>query len=632
MQKRLILPLVLVAVTLALFLQTASHDFINFDDPGYVTANPVVKGGLSVANIAWAFTATVMSNWHPLTWLSHMLDVQLFGLNPAGHHLMSVFVHATAAVILFQLLAEVTGAVWQSFFVALLFSIHPLHVESVAWVAERKDVLSAALGFLALLCYARYGKNRGTRWYFFALLAFALGLMAKPMLVTIPLVMLLLDWWPLSRYGSVDGRELVLDGKVRTLPRLVTEKIPFFVLSGLSCVITIYGQHHGGAMATLDRVPLWSRVENALVAYVKYLGLMFWPHDLGILYPFPKVLSHLQAIAAFFCLVTISFLVVRYRRRFPYLVTGWLWHIITLLPVIGLLQVGGQSMADRYTYIPLIGPFIICCWLTPELLQRWPHRKAVLGVIAGVALGSLGAATWHQIGYWKNDLTLYRHTLAVTTDNYLILNNYGTALDARGDHAGAYTYFQEALKANPASAMAHNNLGSLLLVWGQPEDAARHFQKALTLSANNLLATQGLGRALVALGRYEEAARQFETALSVDPSLLLAHENLALIAYRAGNGELAQIHYQAALNAEPGSPKVAIDIGIALSKDGMTEPALYFFNDAVRISPESVEAHFNKGVLLAQLKRREEAAAEFSRVLQLDPATEAARHWLARLR
>jgi len=469
--NKILLGIALVVITLVVFLQTATHQFISFDDPGYVTANPAVKGGLSAAGVAWAFTSTAMSNWHPLTWLSHMLDVQLFGLDPRWHHLTSVFLHAAAVFLLFQLLAGITGAVWQSFFVAVLFAIHPLHVESVAWVAERKDVLSCLFGLLALLSYVRYVKSPGYRWYLVSLLLFVAALLSKPMLVTLPVVMLLLDYWPLDRYaGETDG-DGSLARRLAPFLRLVREKIPFFLFSALSSVVTVYGQQKGGAMATLDKVPVFARIENALIAWVKYIWLMFWPRDLAILYPFPKHLVLWQAALAGVVLVLISAAVLRYRHRFPYLVTGWFWYLVTTLPVIGLIQVGGQSLADRYTYIPLIGLFIICCWLLPDLMEGWQHRQVVLAVLAPLVFCLLTAVTWHQLGYWKDDLTLYRQTLAVTKDNYLILNNYGIALDAKGDHAGAYRYFKEAIEVNPRSAMAYSNLGALSVRWGKLDEA-----------------------------------------------------------------------------------------------------------------------------------------------------------------
>lgn len=628
-----LLGMVLVVVTLAVFLQTTTHQFINFDDPGYITANPAVKGGLSAAGVVWAFTSTAMSNWHPLTWLSHMLDVQLFGLEPRWHHLTSVLLHAAAVFLLFQLLAGITGALWQSFFVALLFAIHPLHVESVAWVAERKDVLSCLFGLLALLSYVRYVKSSEYRWYLVSLLLFVAALMSKPMLVTLPVVMLLLDYWPLARYGREEDAngDGMLSRRVPFLS-LVREKIPFFLLSAASSVITVYGQQKGGAMATLDKVPVFARVENALIAWIKYIALMFWPQDLAILYPFPKHLVLWQAALAAVALVLISTVVLRCRVRFPYIVTGWFWYLVTTLPVIGLIQVGGQSLADRYTYIPLIGLFIICCWLLPDLMQGWQHCQVVLAVLAPLVFCILATVTWHQLGYWKDDFSLFRHTLEVTSDNYLILNNYGIALDARGDHAEAYGYFADAVRVNPSSAMAYSNMGTLDLGWGKLDAAVQNYTKALEINPNHLQARAGMGKTLATMGRFDEAIWQYQQALKIDPSFATAHQKLALLLMKLGKNTEAQSHYMTALQLEPNSPKAALDMGIAMAQEGKMVEALGYFDDALRIAPASVEAHFNRGLAFVRLNRKDEAAAEFGRVLDLRPGSPEAQHWLDMLR
>jgi tetratricopeptide (TPR) repeat protein len=625
MRNKILLSFVLIIVTIGVFFQTTNHQFINFDDPGYVTKNPVVKGGLTAAGVAWAFTSTAMSNWHPVTWLSHMLDVQMFGLDPAGHHLVSVLLHALAALLLFLLLENLTGAVWPSIAVAALFALHPLHVESVAWVAERKDVLSCMFWLLTLILYAGHVKRGGYRFYLLSLLTFVIGLMTKPMLVTLPLVMLLMDFWPLNRMtgeGPHKGRFLAL----------FKEKAPFFLFSGLSAVITIYGQHKGGAMATLDKVPFFARIENALISYVKYIVLMVWPHDLAILYPFPKVVPLWQAVGSGIILVAISVVVIRYRSRFPYLVTGWFWYLFTLLPVIGLVQVGGQALADRYTYIPLTGLFIAICWLLSDVTRGWRRREAILSILSALVISLLTAVTWRQIGYWKDDLTLYRHTLAVTSDNYLILNNFGIALDESGDLAGAYGMFQETLRINPRSATAYNNLGALFVRWGNYPAAVESYSRAIEINPGYAFARSGMGKALAGLGRVAEAIREYEEALRNDPGMAETHQNLAILMMKSGRRDEAMVHFDAALRLDPASAKAPINMGAELAKGGKIEESLEYFNLAVSIDPNSVEAHFNRGVALAKLGRIDEAMAEFSRVLELKPDTYAARNWLERLR
>lgn len=538
MRTKLLLSVILVTVTLAVFMQTADHQFINYDDPGYVTANSVVKGGLTAAGFAWAFTTTAMSNWHPLTWLSHMADVQMFGLAPAGHHLSSVVMHTMAALFLFLLLARITGALWQSFAVAVLFALHPLHVESVAWVAERKDVLSTIFWMLTILFYARLVKKPGYTWYFCALFSFIAGLMTKPMLVTLPLVMLLLDYWPLNRFAcnQVGRDDLTLTGRFIFPLTLLKEKIPFFLLSVVSAFITIYCQQTGGSIASLDKVPVALRIENALVVYIKYICLMIWPHDLAILYPFPGSPPIWQGIGAGCLLVAITSIVIRLRQRYPYLITGWFWYLITLLPVIGLVQVGSQALADRYTYIPLIGLFILCCWLIPDLLRDLRQRQVILGVLAGVVIVSLTSVTWRQIGYWKDNLSLYRHTLAVTTGNYLILNNYGAALEEQGILEESIAMFRLALSIKPDHAEALYNLGRLYLSdLNRPQEALPLFARAIAVKPDYMDSYVNLGAAYNNLGRYHEAVVLLQRANKIAADRADSHNNLAIAYTRLGN-------------------------------------------------------------------------------------------------
>ena len=621
--------LLLIAVTLAVYVQTANHQFINFDDTIYVTDNPHVKGGITGANIAWAFTAITASNWHPLTWISHMTDVRLFGLNPRGHHLTSVAMHAAAALLLFLLLVQITAAPWQSLFVAALFALHPLHVESVAWVAERKDVLSCLFWLLTLMLYARYVRQPGTGRYLAALACFAVGLTAKPMLVTLPVVLLLLDYWPLNRFRAEQNP----DGSSvwTSVTKLAKEKIPFFLLSAFSAAITIYAQHHGGAMKNLDAVPAGLRIGNSMVAYAQYLIKMVWPQDLALLYPIPASIPTWQILVSALLLFSATAATIRYQRSYPYLLAGWLWFLVTLLPVIGLIQVGGQSMADRYTYIPLTGIFIIVAWGANDLLRGRRHRQATLVILAGVVICGLTAATWRQIGYWQDSITLYSHTLAVTSGNYLILNNYGIALAEQGKLDAAIMQYQEALRVWPRSANAHINLGATLAQQGRFPEAIKQYQAALNLQPDYALARGNMGKALASLGRLNEAAGQYEQALRLDPSLADVHLNLTLLLMKAGRTDDARRHYAEVLQLEPYSVKAPNNMGIALAQEGRLDEAVGYFGDAVRIDSSSVEAHFNLGVALARMGRREEAIRQFEIVLRLKPDSDVARVWLEKL-
>jgi tetratricopeptide (TPR) repeat protein len=522
----------------------------------------------------------------------------------------------------------------------------------VAWVAERKDVLSCIFWSLTLIFYSSYAKKPRTSFYILSLFMFILGLMSKPMLVTLPVIMLLLDYWPLNRLanavssphpafghplptGEGEKHSFSLWEKVRMREggrgSLLLEKVPFFILTIASSAITIYGQHKGGAMATLVKVPLSARIENALISYIKYIALMFWPHDLAILYPFPKNISFWQAGGSAILLAFITFAVIRFRTKFPYLVTGWFWYLVALIPVIGLVQVGGQALADRYTYIPYTGLFIICCWLLPDLMSKLRNRTAALGLLSGAAILILTIVTWRQIAYWKDDIALYRHTLAVTTDNYLILNNYGIALDQRGDLAGAYGMFQETIRVNPRSAMAYNNLGALYVRWGNFPDAVNSYSKALEISPNYPFARAGLGKALAGMGRVEEAIWQYEQALNLDPTLAETHLNLSILLMKIGEREKGMAHYSIALQLNPTSAKAPINMGSELAAEGRLEEALEYFNHALSLDPYSVEAHFNRGVALAKMGRKEEAGEEFVRVLQIMPESNGARQWLEKL-
>lgn len=630
MRRTTILCGVLLAVTLIVFFQTGNHEFINFDDPLYVTNNSHVKGGVTGENILWAFTATTASNWHPLTWLSHMADVELFGLIPRGHHLTNVFIHTASTLLLFLLLVRITGASWQSLFVAALFALHPLRVESVAWVAERKDVLSCFFWLLTLILYASYVRNRQVKFYLLTLFSSIVGLMTKPMLVTLPVVMLLLDYWPFNRFN----REQVTGGTALDSPLflLFREKVPFLLLSAISAVVTLYAQSEGGALKSLDSASFGLRIENAIITYIKYLGKTIWPQDLAILYPFPSSLPPWQVLVSCMVLIFIFAAIIKHRRRYPYLLVGWLWFFMTLIPVIGIVRVGGQSMADRYTYIPLTGLFILCSWLVSDLMRSWRYRQTVLTALAGGILVALTAATWHQLSYWKNNIPLYEHTLQVTSHNYLIRNNYGIALAERGRLDEAILEYQEALRIWPRSATAHVNLGAALAHQGKFTEAIGHYTEALDLIPDYALAYGNLGRALASIGRTDEAVAQYEKALQFDPHFADIHLNLAILLLKAGKREAAMTHYETVLRLDPYSVKAPINMGAALAQQGSMDEAMRCFSQVLRIDPESVEAHFNLGVILARQNRIEEASKHFLHVLRLRPDSEAARRWMEVLR
>ncbi|MBI5440977.1 MAG: tetratricopeptide repeat protein [Deltaproteobacteria bacterium] len=577
----------LLALTIAVYARTAHHGFLNLDDPAYVTENPRVNRGLTAENVVWAFTGTAAANWHPVTWLSHMADVELFGVRPGPHHLVNVAIHVLCSLLLYRLLAELTGARWKGLSVAALFALHPLHVESVAWVAERKDVLSCLFLLLTLLAYARYARRPAAGSYLLALGLFAVGLMAKPMLVTLPVLLLLLDYWPLGRFGEGAARPS------RGMWRLLGEKVPFLLLSLLSSAVTIYAQRAGGAVNTLEVRPPGLRVQNALVAYAKYLGSTLFPRDLAIYYPFPVSIGLTESLGALLLLAAISAAAYRLRARRPYLAVGWAWFLVTLLPVIGLLQVGSQARADRYTYIPLIGVFVAVVWGASDLAAGWKAKRAILGTAGAAVVLACAAATWGQLGYWRDPVLLYRHALESTAGNYVVLNNLGSALSERGDKEGALRAFEEAVRAWPESSAAESNLGDVLADLGRLPEAVSHLERALALDPTNARAEMNLARALAGLGAVADAVRHYERAIVLDPQLPKARYNLAYLLVQLGRVEDGWRHYTAGLGLRPAAGPTHNKIGLAFARQGLFEQAAYCFRQALAVDPTFEEAQVN---------------------------------------
>jgi tetratricopeptide (TPR) repeat protein len=520
--------LLLTAATLAVYLQVGQHQFVGLDDGPYVTRNLHVAGGITAGNVFWAFTSLNYFYWQPVTWLSHMADVQLFGLNPGAHHLVNVVFHLANTVLLLVLLNRLTGSVWRSSFVAAVFALHPLHVESVAWIAERKDVLSAFFGFLALICYGRYAASGKRSAYLLTLGAFVLGLMSKPMLVTLPLLMLLLDLWPLERYAQGAGWR----DRLRRGSALVLEKLPFFICSLLAGLVTFYGQYKFGAVRELGEIPLRVRLENVPISYATYILKTLWPQDLALLYPYPMSVPLGQLAGALALLAAGTVAVLRHLRHRPYLAVGWFWFLITLLPVIGLTAVGTSAIADRFTYIPMIGLSIMVAWWIPETLAGVPARHVFLGLMGGVSMVALGVLSWQQVGYWRDSVTIFQHTLQVTSDNYMINNNLGLALAQKGEFEAAIDQYQQALKIKPDDENLHDNLGIVLEQKGDIDSAIRQYQLALQLNSLDENAHFNLGLALARKGDLNGAIEQFLVSLRLKPDDADANKNLALLLVR----------------------------------------------------------------------------------------------------
>jgi Tfp pilus assembly protein PilF len=587
--------LFLIICTLSVYWQVHNYDFVNFDDDEYLSDNRHVQVGFTLESIAWAFTTIHASNWHPLTWLSHMMDYQLYGLNPGGHHLTNLLFHIANSLLLFFVFKRMTGQFWQSAFLASLFALHPLHVESVAWISERKDVLSTFFWMLTMWSYIWYVQHPGIDKYLLVLLFFVLGLLSKPMLVTLPFVLLLLDYYPLYRFHKSDGSRNPHQRSI--VFRLILEKLPFFVLVVISSAMTFYAQKHGGAVASLDVIPIQLRISNALVSYASYILKMLYPSNLAVLYPHPGILAWWQIAGACFLLLFISFSAVRVIKQSPYFIVGWLWYLGTLVPVIGLVQVGNQSMADRYTYIPLIGIFFIIAWGIPEFVQRWRHVKKLLPIMAITILLILMVVTFIQAGYWKNSITLFEHALRLTKNNRKAHNNLGLALEEQGQMDDAIGHFEEALRISPVYVGAHNNLGNALMEQGQIDDAIKHFEEALRINPDYAKAHYNLGNLLQQQGQIDDAIKHFEEALRINPDYVAAHNNL----------------------------------GLALKEKGLMDDAIKHFEEALRINPDLAEAHNNLGVALFYKGDIDGAIERFRKALQINPKYVAARNNLNKL-
>lgn len=547
----------LVFVMIAVFWQSTGHDFINYDDPAYVTDNIHVRTGLTYPNFLWAFTAFHASNWHPITWLSHMLDSEIYGLNPKGHHMTNILFHIANTLLLLYLLYSTTRNYWQSLFVAALFAFHPLHVESVAWIAERKDLLSTFFGFVTLILYSRYARSPRPLIYLVTLLAFAVGLMAKPMLVTLPFVMLLWDFWPLRRLQikkqrTEDGLYAPnQNGPSSTPSRLVLEKIPFFALMLASCTTTYLAQRKGGAVADAQLVPLLFRIINALLSYVRYISNMFWPHNLAPMHPLPLTLTIEQGIIAGLILFGISYLVYRLAHLHPSIPTGWLWYLGTLVPVIGFVQVGRQSMADRYTYLPLIGLFIMISWGVPVLFKNFRHRRVALSAGACMLLFALMILTRTQLDYWKNTATLFDHATKAGVNNQEAYRLLGDALVQQGRLPEAERSFLEALRIQPDYEDVHANLGGIYMKQGRIREALFHYQEVVRMAPRNDQANYNLGLALGMSGNLEESIRYFNAAVDLNPNFAEAHCNLGIALVRSGRLDEGIYHFNKALQVKP---------------------------------------------------------------------------------
>ena len=626
----LLLGLGLVLLTLIVYRPALTYGFVNFDDGLYVSNNRHVQQGLTWQGFVWAWQANVASNWHPLTLLSHMLDCELFGMNASGHHLTSLLLHLANVWLLFEVLRRMTreyaGALGASAFVAALFGIHPTHVESVAWIAERKDVLSGFFFLLTLVAWHRWVQGPTRRGYLAALLFGACGLLSKPMVVTLPCVLLLLDVWPLGRLRVGDIRS-VRELWAGLRPLLV-EKIPFFVLSIASSAVTIFTQQ--GSLATFEAVSLGRRIGNALVSYVAYLGKTFWPAKLAAFYPFPPSIPLWKVLAAGVLLVAITALALWRLRRQPYLAVGWLWFFGMLVPVIGLVQVGRQAMADRYLYLPSIGLFLAVAWWVAELTSGRRRLRAVCagGALAVVAALSISAQT--QVGTWKDSLTLFRHAIAVTENNYLAHLNVAVELSREMKEEEALRHFREVLRIQPNLADAHAALATGFRRWGRPAEALPYARRAVQLKPERARFHHTLAIILEDLGRKDEAIAALRKAVERNPRLADAQYGLGLLLQEEGRTDEALQHYRAALEANPGLAGLYAPTATLHAQRGELAEAVRLYQEAVRRQPTPA-VHFNLALTLERMGRTAEARQHYEQALALDPGLEPARQRLRAL-
>ena len=642
----LFVSLALIAAILIIYAPAWHYGFLSWDDGLYVSANPEVSGGLTWHGFVWAFTTGHASNWHPLTWLSHMSDVQLFGMAAGSHHLINILLHIANALLLLWALFRMTGAWRPSAVVAALFAVHPMHVESVAWIAERKDVLSSFFWMLTLHGYIHYVRRPALKRYLAVAALLALGLMSKPMLVTLPFVLLLLDFWPLRRMQLEAGQrwQWLL---------LLREKIPFFALSAVSSIVTIVVQLRGGAVTGLEAASLASRAANALVSYLSYIAKMFWPASLVAYYPH-KAIPWWLAGGSLIALAAATFMAVRLARKYPYFPVGWFWYLLTLLPVIGLIQVGDQARADRYTYVPFVGLFLIVVWAVPLLLGRWRYRGAALTAAAVILVCALTAIARNQVGYWKSDLALWTHSVQKGGDsNYLARTKLASALADQGEFSAAIEQYTEALRLNPDIAEAHNGLATVYLRQGRLSEAMEHYAEAIRIQPGFAQAHSNRGTVLGIQGKTGEAVEEFRTALKINPGDAEMHYNLGYAladdgklddaiaqfseALRINPGHVQACNrlgnvlaiqekfdeaikqYERALAIQPDFLEARINIGIALMKQDRDSEALPHFMAALRMNPNLAQVHNNVGVILINQGQKDRAIMHFSEALRLDP-------------
>ncbi len=628
----------LVGITLLCFWPIASHPFVDFDDHEYIYENWHVQAGLTPQGVAWAFTSGDASNWHPLTWLSHMLDCQLFGLHAGWHHVTNLLLHTADTMLLFFFLRQLTGSLWRSAFVAALFAWHPLHVESVAWASERKDVLSTLFFLLTLMAYVRYVRSHGDfqrrkRHYWITLALFACGLMSKPMLVTLPCVLLLLDYWPLGRFiaSGASTAENTNQGappfSLAAARPLLLEKVPFFVLAVISSVITLVVQR--GAAMSLAGLSVSDRAANALISYLRYVGKTFAPANLCALYPYTQLHLGLAIVGVAVLLVTVSIFFVWRARTWPWLAVGWFWFLGTLVPVIGMVQVGSQSIADRYMYIPGIGLFIMVVWSAGALARFGLGARVVTATAGAAALAGCVVLTHRQVQSWASSEALYQWAIKADPQNYLAYEGLGGVLNEAGRHEDAFTAYHTSLKINSRYPEAHYGLGMTLLGLGKVEDAVQQLEASLEAAPGFAAAHGALGKVFLEKGDFDQAAVHFFRAAELAPHDSRNQYNLGTLFLYQAKLDRAAVYFKEALRLDPRHVDAHANYGVTLMRLGSVQDGAVEMAEVVKYRPASADAHVNLGLAFLDIGRPDGAVQEFTRAVQLDPKSARAEYYLA---
>ena len=612
----LIVCAVLITGTIIAYEPMRHNGFVNYDDDEYVLECPQVKQGLTFETLRWAFTASYACNWHPLTWLSHMLDWQLFGLNACGHHFTNLVFHIANTLLFFLILKRMTGAFWPSAFAAAIFAVHPLQVESAAWAAERKNVLSGLFWLLTIAAYIKYTEKPKAGRYIVLLLVYLLCILTKPTVVVVPFVLLLLDFWPLQRISR------------GTISKLIIEKIPLFLFAGFLSVVTVLAQKSGGAIKTMPHFTFGFRLENATVSYISYLFKMVYPVNLAVFYPYPgPKIALWPPILAFIALAAITVIMFYFGLRRRYLIMGWLWYVGTLVPVIGLIQAGDQAMADRYMYLPMIGLLIIAAGIMSEAAKKWRY---VLFVMSAVIFFVLMIMTRNQVRYWQDEFTLFGHAINVTKDNEKMHYNIGYAFQRSGQFEKAIEHYGQALRIEPGDFRAMNSLGVSLLSEGETDEALDIFEKAVQLNDHYISAMNNLGFALREKGRVDEALQKWQQVLAIEPGQPQAHYNIGVTIFNSGRYDEAIEHFNKSLEKKK-DWDVYNYLGAAYTALGQFNPALDSYNEAIKLKPGDINIESNIALTLASMGRTEQAVQIWRSIFAKDPDNLKAKYWLEKL-